>query len=365
MRVPLNQQTVKPLTIFLLALILAYCLSFLKSTPEISTVNTQAQRLTVSHIEPATHAVKITGRGTVQPQHRYQIIAQVSGNIIQQADQLEIGSHLQKGELLCQLDPMEYQYQFDQASALAAHAAFELKTITNQPATSNHSATLDNTLLSEKKAQLRAAEDAKALAQLNLQRTRITAPCEGVVLSETIAEGQVVTEGSRVAEFACTDNYQVVVLVPQQAIAYLGDLSKPEQVAVSVAGMSAKIIRVLPELVDNTALAKVLLSITDPLKQNQNLYFDQLVDAEIQGQPIENSYLIPEHALQPDNFIWVIKDQKQLAMTPVKLINYQDNKALIALQDTQIKGTLQVVTSPLSTEIYDGMLVDAKETLSN
>jgi RND family efflux transporter MFP subunit len=367
MGVKLNQQVMRPLIILFIAFILIYILTFLKSTSEKSAIKSQTQSasLIIRQVEPATHPVRITGQGVVQPAHRYQIIAEVTGNITEQATQLEAGSLLKKGELLCQLDPREYQYQLDRANLLAAQAASEVKKISSQSTIATNDVASDNTVLAEKQALLHAAEDAKALAQLNVDRTRIVAPCDGVILSDAIATGQVVVKGSQVAEFACTDHYQVVLLIPQEAIEYLGDATKLEQVAASVAGMSAKIVRILPELVDNTSLAQVLLTITNPLKQNKTLYFDQLVDAEILGQTVENSYLIPMQALQPDNRIWVVKGKNQLVMKAVKLINYQDNQVLVALNEGKAGESLQLVTSPPPAEAYDGMLIDTKMILQN
>ncbi|MEO6137461.1 MAG: efflux RND transporter periplasmic adaptor subunit [Luteimonas sp.] len=158
--------------------------------------------------------VAISATGTLSAISTVQVGSQISGQVT--AVLADFNDHVSKGEVLARIDPSTYQAQIAQGAAAVNSARASL---TGAQATL-HNAQLDYTrkaslaqqeLVARSDADLaRAARDQASAqvnaaqaqiaqqqatartAQLNLQRTVIRSPVDGVVLTRTIEPGQTV-----------------------------------------------------------------------------------------------------------------------------------------------------------------------------
>ena len=164
---------------------------------EVGVVTLKAQALDVTR--------ELSGR-TVAAETA-EIRPQVSG--IVQSRLFAEGSAVKAGQALYQIDPASYQAALDSADAAVAKAQ---ATVQSAKLTAERQASLlaadagsrqDNetaqTALLQAQAELKSAQASAATAQLNLQRTRITAPIGGRVDTSTVTAGALVTANQTTA----------------------------------------------------------------------------------------------------------------------------------------------------------------------
>jgi HlyD family secretion protein len=156
----------------------------------------------------------ISATGTLEAVTSVQVGAQVSGNI--QALYADFNSIVRKGQLLARLDPTLLQSQVEQARATVVRAEAEVERL--NVALAGAGATLRRTqALADKRiaaaadletavvdrrmaeadvksaeAQLQQARAALSQAEVNLEKTAIASPIDGIVVSRNVDVGQTV-----------------------------------------------------------------------------------------------------------------------------------------------------------------------------
>lgn len=88
-----------------------------KPKPEATLVKTVA-------IQSGSHPVTVRAMGTVLPAEQVQLVAQVSGQIVKVSPRLVPGGHLQKNDILAQIDQREYQLAVSQAKQALQQAKY-------------------------------------------------------------------------------------------------------------------------------------------------------------------------------------------------------------------------------------------------
>jgi RND family efflux transporter MFP subunit len=181
--------------------------------------------------------------GDVQPFTNAPIYAQVSGTI--QKWYVDIGTKVQAGDLLAQIDPRPYQAALDQArgqlardSATLANARVDLsryQALAAQNAVSAQQLAAQQTAVNADSGIVDADKAAVQTATINLGYTRITAPFGGVVTSRAVDVGNLVTVGtaSSTPLFTVTDQTRLRIYVRMPQI-YLGGVTPSMNVAFSV-----------------------------------------------------------------------------------------------------------------------------------
>ena len=76
---------------------------------------------------PSNEKVVISAFGTIQGIRELTLHPEVSGKVIERAEELTEGGHIKAGEILLQIDPRDYETQVTQEKAAVAKAEFELK----------------------------------------------------------------------------------------------------------------------------------------------------------------------------------------------------------------------------------------------
>jgi membrane fusion protein, multidrug efflux system len=151
-------------------------------------------------VQPQSQQASVTLTGEVQARYRADLSFRVSGRVI--ARFVDVGTHVEAGEVLALLDPAEQQADVDAASAAVASAEAQLrlarttferqKTLitngfTTRPAYDQAQEGLRTAegVLEAARAQLGAANDA-------LSYTTLRAEAPGVITTRTLEVGQVV-----------------------------------------------------------------------------------------------------------------------------------------------------------------------------
>ncbi len=126
----------------------------------------------------ASTRVALEKKGYVVPSRYVLVSPAVSGRVI--TLHFEEGKRVKKGELLAELDPALSALEYERAGALVEVAKARWRHGTR----SKESAEVA-------KAELAAADLARASAKYRLDATKICAPCDGMVLSRDAEEGAI------------------------------------------------------------------------------------------------------------------------------------------------------------------------------
>ncbi len=147
--------------------------------------------------------IDVSANGVVKPIDRVEIKSKASGRI----DYLPIeeGDPVHKGEIICRLDPVDVQADFDQRKADLDIAEAELKQAENNFARRQKlyekklisREELDNSELSvaQAKGKLVRARVALDQAQVRLDETEVRSPLDGIVLKKFVEVGQIISSG--------------------------------------------------------------------------------------------------------------------------------------------------------------------------
>jgi len=212
------------LALALLAAPLAACNDRTASTPE------RAAFVHTEVVQPRDGQASLTLTGEVQARFRADLSFRVSGRVL--ARRVDVGAHVNAGDLLARLDPAEQQADFDAATASAAAAEAQLRVA---------QATFDrqNQLLSsgfttrvaydQAQEQLQTAQSRLESAKAELGRTRealgdteLHARAAGVITARNIEVGQVVQAAQSVFTLAQDGERDAVFDVPESI--FLGDV---------------------------------------------------------------------------------------------------------------------------------------------
>lgn len=329
---------------------------------------------------PQSVRMTSTTHGTVLPRTENDLVAEVSGRIVRIAPAMVSGGFFKKGEMLFEIDPLDYEVELEQTRARLASARSELGSADRAYARqldlakkqSTSESLLDDALnrLRIAQASIREAQARLSRAQRDLSRTRVTAPYDGRVRSERVDVGQFVNRGSPVAMLYATDYAEVRLPVHDDELAYLNLPLSGTAVGIeskATALLRAKfagkqhtwqstIVRTEGELDPQTRMITLVAQVESPyaiVDGRPPLAVGLFVEAEIQGQMVDNVFALPRSAIQANQQIYVV--------TPENTLEFRDAEVLrIVEEDVYINGGLkpgELVCLSTLNNAFEGMLV--------
>lgn len=147
--------------------------------------------------------IEVVDTGKIQPKEKIEIKSKVAGQVARVL--IEEGAMVKKGQLLLELDPIDYQREVARAEADVAQAqnALEFAELNfqrkNKGLNDRGVAQIDVDLAANevktRRIALKGAEIVLATAQDRLRYTKISSPIDGTVIELGIKQGEVVTPG--------------------------------------------------------------------------------------------------------------------------------------------------------------------------
>jgi RND family efflux transporter MFP subunit len=335
-------------------------------------------------VQRQDHPVQITATGTVQARQESEIVPQVSGMVTELGPNLMAGGFVRAGELLFAVEPIDFQLAVDRARANLTKSELELETVRAQadiaraewrqlhPDEEPSPLVVYLPQLKTAEAALASARAGLQQAQLDLQRTRVTAPFNGFVRSETVDLGQYLRSGNKVATLVGTDAVEVILPLPLADLAWLevprrsnqpGSRATLGMPAAAGQSWSGRIDRALGEVDPQGRMARVAVLVNDPYGLGQTaagklpLAVGSFVDATLQGTVLPQVVELPRQALREANTVWVMDGDNKLRILPVEVLRLERETALIS---RGLAGGEQVVVSPVSGAA-DGLLLRRAE----
>ncbi len=317
--------------------------------------------------------------GTVLPRTESELVPEVSGRVIGISPAMVSGGFFRQGDLLLEIDPLDYEVGLEQAKAALASSRSELTNATKAHERQLDLAERQSTSQSQKddalnrlhfaQASLREARARLSRARRDLERTRITAPYDGRVRSERVDIGQFVNRGAPVASLYATDVAEVRLPLHDEELAYLdlplaGTPFEDRQARAILRAQFAgeqhtwegQIVRTEGELDPQTRMINVIAQVDAPYQQKGNrppLAVGLFVEAEIVGHQVDNIFVLPRSALQQNEQIYVVGDDNRLQFRDITILRSVAEE--IYISDGIRPGEL-ICLSPVNNAI-PGMLV--------
>ena len=364
-----------PIFVILVGFFLAFMISVSSPKPKKGIEFPKPTPVFYEILKKQNITLKIETNGEVRPLNEINLIAQVSGQITEAADEFVDGGIIRAGSPLVWIDDRDYKLTVISAESNVAKAK---KLLDREIAESELAKrdweelgvgnadplTLRIPQLKEAEAIVNAANADLERAKLKLERTVVTLPFQGIIRKKMTGIGQFVSAGSILATAFSTE--QVLIALPltdtelsylDLPLAYEGVYSSSPRVKFYSYTSNKKhewegrITRTAGSIDPPTRLVYVYAEVLNPYGQSPPLAIGMFVNAEIEGKKIENGFLIPNSAITDESLIYIIDDEDYLRIKKVEVLG-ADNDNLV------VKGAIKegdrIVSSPLNNA-KDGM----------
>ena len=366
--------------------------------PEVPKVEPQATPTLVETVTVRAHddLAVIPAYGTVRAHRRLTVFPRVEGYVTAQHENLISGGMVRAGDTLIDVDARDYELAVETERGNLARAEFELRVEEgSQVVAEREWALLEPSIetsdmgrrlalrephLIEKRAAVAAARSRLAQAELNLQRTRVRAPCNALVLDEDVEPGQLVNARSPVATLVCTDVFRVEVSLaldrlhwvtfPTDAESAGEDGPEARQGSVvrirrdlgtaQAAQWTGRVDRLLGDVTENGRMARLLVLVPDPLGHapgDAQLLLGEYVRVEIMGPRLEDALSLPRHALREGDRVWVHDADDRLEVRRVDVVLRRDDTVIVR---RGVAAGERVIVSPLPAAL-PGLWVQAAD----
>ena len=321
-------------------------------------------------------SLKILTNGEVKPLNEINLISQVSGQIVEAADEFVDGGIIRAGSPLVWIDDRDYKLAVISAESRVAQASKLLeREIAESELAKNDWEELglgEASPLTLRIPQLKEAEAAEKAAladlekaKLNLERTVVKLPFQGIIRQKKTGVGQFVGTGSILATAFSTEEVLIALPLTDTELSYLGlPLAYEEERPFSGPKVSfyslvsnknseweGRIVRTAGSIDPLTRLVYVYAEVINPYQQSPPLAIGMFVDAVIEGKTIKNGFLVPNSAINNNSNIYVINTNDNLEIRKIEVLGTENDYVIIK---GEISEGERVVVSPLNNA-KDGM----------
>ena len=339
----------------------------------------------------------VHGFGTAQPKVSVQIVPQVSGRVVASHPDFVAGGFFKAGEPLVRIEPEDYELAVENAAALVAQAEYMLQ---QEEAEALVARTEWRQLHGDEKppsplvlrlpqiknanAQLQAAQSLLSRAKLDLERTAISMPFDGRVVTKNVDQGQYVTPGQPIATVYGTDVIEIIVPLEDKELEWFdaplgiangnpeNDRADPAALVTAEFAGSAHtwkgtIVRTQGTIDAASRMVNVVAEIQKPFEQTNHgvpLTPGMFVNVEITGKLLTNVIRLPRYAIHNTDEVWLDRDGK-LGVQKVKVVRRDKTHAYIssgiADGDIVIISPLDVVTDQMEIRTRPADSTDSDE----
>lgn len=331
------------------------------------------EHVRVMQVQRTTEKIVLHLMGSVIPAREILLKPRVSGKIIKINQKFMIGGCFNKGDSILQIDPEDYRLAVERKKSMVTLAANDLKLelghqdvaireweILNQNKSNQNKIEnqIDQELalrqpqLEKARSRLLAARAEIKQSRLNLERTIVKAPFNGIILEKLVDIGSQASTQDKLAVIAGTDEFWINVSIPVERLQWLVIPKTNAEIgshAKIIYGNLAdqhfeqkgKVIKLLGDLEKEGRMARILISVDDPLFLRQNLkknlrqnlkkdakkakpvspplLIGDYVRVKIYGRSISGIFNIPRTALH-NNCVWVVTEDGRLDIRTVEII---------------------------------------------
>ena len=334
-------------------------------------------------VEKQDYKVRLQSYGTVQPRTQSMLVAQVSGQIVSVNENVRDGGFFEKGDILGQIDPRDYEANVriseaslaDARQALAEAEARSNQALEDWERLGNTGDAPDLVLrvpqLEAAKARVSSAKSSLQKANLDLERAQIVAPFAGRILRKLVDVGQVVSPNTQLAEIYATDVVEIRLPIRNRDLGFIdlperfrfADANGANNAAVTIHSdlignetWNAHLVRTESAIDEAARQLHVIAQIEDPFGPanvgRSPLKIGQYVTAEIEGSALSEVLVVPNSTIYQGSYVYIVEDDL-LRRKDVVIAWQNDNDAIIS---DGIKDGDQLVTTALG-QVTSGLRV--------
>ena len=304
----------------------------------------------VRPVEYGLQTTTISIMGTVRPKHEVVLKPEVTGKVIAMSPDLLPGGRIAAGAPLLEIDPSNYQLAVRQlvSEVAKAEAALQLELGRQRVARKEYELLGEEVAAEELELMLRTPqlESARATlegiktqlekARLDLERTRVTAPFNAVVMTRDVNLGTSVSPSTALATLVDTDAYWVEAPIPVSQLKWIAvggqQAGKSARARVydtaawgeglsrsgTTAGLTARV-------EEQGRMAQVLVEIKDPLALQKGsagqpqLLLDSYVRVELEGETLSDAARIERDLVRDGDRVWIMDKEDLLDIRTVEI----------------------------------------------
>ncbi len=371
--------------VFAAAVGVAVLLVATKAEPPRAEKTLEGTLVDVIRIGTSRHEVDLHAKGTVVPAKEIMLQSEVGGRVMWQSPELVAGGRFKEEQPILRVDARDYKLSVESFRSQVRRARLDLTLERRRGEVAKREwnsfgqidATDEQRALAQREPQLeatrldlKAAESALKKAELDLARTTLRAPFNAMVVEESVDPGQLLSPQTTVARLVGTDEYHVQVSVPVSTLrtihARTGDVPGSPAAIIQRIGpgtieRQGEVIRQLPDLDPGGAMARILVSIKDPLGEEGELplLLGSFVDVATAAQPIDDAIRIPRVALRNGRYVYVMNDEDLLDVREVE-IGWAEPDAVLVVAG--LEPNERVVISRIAMPIPNMLLRTVDET---
>lgn len=350
---------VAPLVI--LALGVFVLMHLMNTSPKAKPGGKKQKQQTIVRVEPvsfSSHTTAVIAMGNVIASKEIDIKPRISGEVIEISPSLVPGGYFKKDQEILKVDATDYEIELLelQTDLAAAESALEIEMGSQRIARKEYALLGEEATEAEKRLMLRspqllqqqaavqAAEARVKKGELNVRRTRITAPFNAVVIERSANIGALVSTTSTLATIAGTDTFWVQLAVPVEKLKWIklpGHTGAKGSVVKVYTGKSnddyrlGHVVRVAADLEALGRMAQLYVEVEDPLcllDENSGktpLFLGSYVQAEITGEEIDGVVYLSRSQLKDNNTVWLYGDDGALVKRTVEVLFRGDEFVLV------------------------------------
>lgn len=376
-------KTLIPILLLIGAVLIAGLLIHFKPAPSEVAPERPITNVEVITVQPESIQLSVRSQGTLLPKVETDLSVEVSGRIIEIADNFVAGGYFQKGDVLLRIDPADYKAAvaareadltgaklvLAQEQALAEQAADDWAAMGEGEASA---LTLRQPQLAQAKARLASAEAALDQAKRDLERTEIKAPYRGRVLSKNVDFGQYVqaNPANPIARIYATDQAEIRLPITERETNFLETRTRSvKKVYLRRPNVEnspvwlARLVRTEATIEPSSRLLYLVAEISNPFdpkpnSETQALRRGSFLSAEIEGRTIQNAYSLPRYALRGSDTLYVLSEENTLHTRQVEIVKSDTARVVI---ESGLQPGERVAISPIAYYL-EGMPVNIINT---
>lgn len=343
-----------------------------------------ARLVEVVPVTPATTGPVIEAWGEVVAAQTLVVRPQVSGTIEWVDPEVTAGGRLSAGQDVARFDRVDLELalaeaetaisQIDARMAIEAGQAelgrLDLKRSSRNLTEEQRDLILRVPQRKQLEAEREAAVARRDQAKNMLERAVVAAPFDAIVVSEQVAPGAVVTQGTEVARLVASDRFHITLAIPASSLDWVR-FDGSQMVEISQPGIwpegtsrEGRIIRLNAQLTETGRMAEVIVAVSDPLALKPEnagkpkLLLGSFVQGRITGEAVDGAVTLARANLRDDDTVWVMNGDDKLEVREVK-VGWRGAEHVLVTAGLE-EGD-RVITSALAT-VTPGMALRTRDS---
>ncbi len=253
--------------------------------------------------------------GNLDAEYEIDVVTEIAARVV--ALPFAEGRTVERGDLLARLDDAQIRAELQRAEALVQQRRTNyerVRTVVSEQAGAPQD-------LDDAAAALAVAEADLALVRARLDKTRITAPFDGVVGARQVSPGAYLRPGDTITELAQIDSLRVTFAVPEL---YLGRLRRGSPVRVRTSPFPDLVVTgsvdvIAPVLERTSRSTEVVARVGNP---ERKLRPGMSAEVTVTLEQRPGALTIPAESVffqGQQAFVYTIGDDDTVSMTPIEL----------------------------------------------